>query len=161
MDPLEVAFASPADEVLIPTLEITCDAWPAPVLLTHGYDNVTAGTEDGRTLTFEAGGIDVSLPKSDNTGNQTITFAIDGVTGKSQNLIQQAVDAEKRVRLTMRLYLSTDLSRPKRDYHMTVKSGVLEVDHAEIQAGYFDLIGTRWPRVDFNSQNAPCIKYEG
>ncbi|MDI4212233.1 DUF1833 family protein, partial [Pseudomonas aeruginosa] len=93
--------------------------------------------------------------------NQTITFAIDGVTGKSQNLIQQAVDAEKRVRLTMRLYLSTDLSRPKRDYHMTVKSGVLEVDHAEIQAGYFDLIGTRWPRVDFNSQNAPCIKYEG
>ncbi|MBM2567701.1 DUF1833 family protein, partial [Pseudomonas sp. AF1] len=55
MDPLEVAFASPADEVLIPTLEITCDAWPAPVLLTHGYDNVTAGTEDGRTLTFEAG----------------------------------------------------------------------------------------------------------
>ncbi|MGA4816942.1 hypothetical protein ACPA9J_27610 [Pseudomonas aeruginosa] len=32
---------------------------------------------------------------------------------------------------------------------MTVKSGVLEVDHnAEIQAGYFDLIGTRWPRVE-------------
>ncbi|MGA4816943.1 DUF1833 family protein [Pseudomonas aeruginosa] len=55
--------------------------------------------------TYEAGGIDASLPKSDNTGNQTITFAIDGVTGKAQNLIQQAVDAEKRVRLTMRLYL--------------------------------------------------------
>ncbi|MDF3863455.1 DUF1833 family protein [Pseudomonas denitrificans (nom. rej.)] len=160
MNPLEVAFASPGTEVLIPCVEIASDAWSSPILLTHGFEDITATTEDGRTLTFKAGGIDVAMPKKDNTGAQTVTFAIDGVSGEAQNLIQAAIDAERRIRLTLRLYLSTDLSKPsQRPYYMTVRSGTLETDHVEPQAGYFDMIGTKWPRDNYNSDSFPCIKY--
>ncbi|WP_060515149.1 DUF1833 family protein [Pseudomonas sp. NBRC 111132] len=163
MDPLEVAFASPSGaEVLIPALELTSNAWAEPVLLTHMFTDITAVDEVGRVLTYEAGGIDVSMPKKDNTGSQAITFAIDGVTGKAQGLVKQAIDQEEVVRLTMRLYLSTDLSKPaRRPYYMKVGGGKLEVDHVEVQAKYFDLITIKFPRDDFNSQTAPCIKYEG
>jgi len=160
MNPLEVAFASPGTEVLIPCVEITSDAWSEPILLTHGFEDITATTEDGRTLTFKAGGIDVAMPKKDNTGNQTVTFAIDGVTGEAQNLIQAAIDVEERMRLTLRLYLSTDMTAPaQRPYFMTVRSGTLEVDHVEVQAGYFDMIGTKWPRDVYSADIFPCIKY--
>lgn len=160
MNPLDVAFASPGSEVLIPCVEITSDAWSEPVLLTHGFEDITASTEDGRTLAFSAGGIDVSMPKKDNTGAQTVTFAIDGVTGQAQNLIQAAIDAEQRIRLTLRLYLNTNLSAPaQRPYFMTVRSGSLLVDHVEVQADYYDLIGTKWPRDVYGTDRFPCIKY--
>lgn len=162
MNPLDVAFASPGTEVLIPCVEITCEAWSDPILLTHGFEDLTATAEDGRVLTFKAGGIDVAMPKKDNTGNQTVTFAIDGVTGEAQNLIQAAIDAEKRVRLTLRLYLNSDLTAPaQRPYFMTVRSGSLEVEHVEVQAGYFDMIGTKYPRDNYNADTFPCIKYVG
>lgn len=162
MNPLEVAFASPGAEVLIPCIEIASEAWAEPILLTHGFEDITATTEDGRTLTFKAGGIDVAMPKKDNTGNQTVTFAIDGVTGEAQNLIQSAIDSEKRIRQILRLYLSTNLSAPaQRPYYMTVRSGTLEVEHVETQAGYFDMIGTKFPRDNYNADQFPCIKYVG
>lgn len=160
MNPLDVAFASPGTEVLIPCLELSSSAWAEPILLTHGFEDITATVEDGRTLTFKAGGIDVSMPKKDNTGAQTVTFAIDGVTGEAQTLIQSAIDAEAPVKLTLRLYLSTDLSGPaQRPYFMTVRSGSLQVDHVEVQAGYYDLIGTKWPRDVYGTDRFPCIKY--
>jgi hypothetical protein len=163
MDPLEVAFASPSGvDVLIPALEITSASWAEPILLTHMFTDITAITEDGRSLTYEARGIDTSMPKKDNTGSQAITFAIDGVTGEAQNLVQSSVDQEEPIRLTMRLYLNSDLSKPaQRPYYMTVGSGTLEVDHVEVQARYFNLIDAKFPRDDFNSQTTPCIKYEG
>jgi len=162
MNPLEVAFASPGAEVLIPCVELSCPAWPASILLTHGFENITAIAEDGRVLTYEAGGIDVAMPKKDNTGAQSVTFAIDGVTGQAQNLIQAAIDSEQRISLTLRLYLSTNLSAPaQRPYFMTVRSGTLEVEHVEVQAGYFDMIRVKFPRDNYNADTFPCIKYVG
>ena len=83
MTVLKRVFASGGTEVVIPTLEITCDAWDAPILLCNGYENHTCVTEDARTLTFVAGGIEVALPKRDTSGTQRLTFVIDNVSGEA------------------------------------------------------------------------------
>ena len=160
MNPLDIAYASPGKEVLIPTLELVSDAWEASILIVNGFDPITATAEDGRVLTFEPTGMDVSMPKKDNTGNQTVQFAIDGVTGIAQKLIQQAMDANKRVSLILRLFLDTDLSQPAtKPYFMSVKGGSLKPSTIQVQAGYFDLITTAWPRDLYDAVTFPCIKY--
>lgn len=160
MNPLDIAYASPGKEVLIPTIELSCEAWLEPILIVNGFDPITARTEDGRLLTFEPTGMDVAMPKKDNTGNQTVQFAIDGVTGIAQKLIQQAMDANKRVNLTLRLFLDTDLSQPAtKPYFMSVKGGSLKPSTIQVQAGYFDLINTAWPRDLYDATSFPCIKY--
>lgn len=160
MNPLEVCYASPGSEVLIPAFELFSDSWTEPVLITAGFEDLWLGTEDGRMLLHEAGGIDVSYPTKDNTGSQTVTFAIDGVTGRGQNLIRQAMDADAIIRATLRLYLSTNLSQPaQRPYYLVVSGGSFEGATIRVDGGYFNLIDTNFNRETFNALNAPCIKY--
>lgn len=160
MNPLDVCYASPGSEVLIPTLEIFSIPWAEPIFICAGFENQTCGTEDGRVVTFEAGGIDVAYPTKDNTGSQTVTFAIDGVTGMAQGLIRQAMDADAIIRVTMRLYLNTDLSMPsQRPYYLVTSGGSFEGATIRVDGGYFNLIDTNFNRETFNALNAPCIKY--
>lgn len=160
MNPLDICYASPGTEVLIPTFELFSTSWSESILICAGFENQTCGTEDGRVLTFLAGGIDVSYPSTDNSGSQTVTFAIDGVTGQAQNLIRQAMDADAIIRATLRLYLSTDLSLPaQRPYYLITSGGSFEGATVRVDGGYFNLIDTNFNRETFNALNAPCIKY--
>nr|WP_232014204.1 DUF1833 family protein [Pseudomonas aeruginosa] len=59
-----------------------------------------------------ASGIDVSIPKRDNSGNQSVGFAIDNVMGIAQQRINEAIDAGETITLVLRIYLDTDLSAP-------------------------------------------------
>jgi hypothetical protein len=162
MNPLDVAYASPGSEVLIPCVELACTSWAASRFICAGFESQVCGTEDGRLVTFEAGGLDVSLPNKDNTGSQSVTFAIDGVTGEAQNLIRQAMDEDAVIRLTLRLYLSTNLSLPaQRPYYLVVRGGSLEGATVQVQAGYFSLIDMNFNRDTYNAKTAPCIKYLG
>ena len=160
MNPLDVCYASPGTEVLIPTFEISSSGWSESILICAGFENQICGTEDGRILTFLAGGLDVSYPTKDNTGSQTVTFAIDGVTGQAQGLIRQAMDADAIIRATLRLYLSINLSQPaQRPYYLVVSGGSFQGATVRVDGGYFNLIDTNFNRETFNAINAPCIKY--
>lgn len=90
---LEQVYASGGD-VIIPTLELTCDAWAEPVLICAGFEDQTCVTEDARTLTFIAAGIDVALPKRSNSGGQTLTFAIDNITAAASTNMAVGATAE-------------------------------------------------------------------
>ena len=160
MNPLDVCYASPCRAVLIPTFEISSSGWSESILICAGFEDQTCGTEDGRTVTYLAGGLDVSYPTKDNTGSQTVTFAIDGVTGQAQGFIRQAMDADAIIRATLRLYLSADLSQPaQRPYYLVVSGGSFEGATIRVDGGYFNLIDTNFNRETFNALNAPCIKY--
>ena len=58
---LNQIYASGGD-VIISTLELTCPAWTAPILICNGFTDRTCVTEDARTLAFTAAAIDVALP---------------------------------------------------------------------------------------------------
>lgn len=157
---LESVFASGGKDVVIPTLELTCSAWDASVLICNGFENHTCVTEDDRTLTFIAAGIDVALPKRDTSGTQVLTFAIDNVTGEAQRLIDAALDAGAMIHLTFRHYLASDKSAPAaRPLRFVVRDGSMQGSAVQLNAAFFDLINTAWPRNFYTADFAPGLKY--
>lgn len=157
---LERVFASSGTEVVIPTLEITCSAWSDPILLCNGYEDQTCVTEDARTLTFRAGGIQIALPKRDTSGTQLLTFAIDNVTGEAQALVDDALAAGALIYLCFRHYLSTDLTEPAEPpLNLVVRDGTMEGTTLQVNAAFFDLINTAWPREFYTADFAPGLRY--
>lgn len=146
--------------MIIPTLEMNCAAWDEPILLCYGYEDQTCITEDGRTLTFLASAIQVNRPAKDNRGAQNIGFSIDNVTGEAQQRVDQALKAEKRIMLTYREFLESDKTTPAAPpFVFTVLSGRMVGPTVQVSAGFFNAIGTAWPRKLYTTEFAPGIKY--
>lgn len=159
MSILEQVYASGGD-VIIDTLELTCAAWDESIFLCNGFEDHTCIDEDGRQITFIASGIAIELPKKDNSGNQTLAFQIDNVTGEAQALIDAAIDANERMTIIYRPYLSMDKSMPADPpYFMTILSGAVQGASVRVEAGFFDLLNTAWPRDTYTADFAPGLKY--
>lgn len=161
MNPLNEYYCSGnSEQVLLQTLEITASAWAAPILLCQGFEDQTAVTEDGRTLTFIASGMDVALPKSEGSARQELQFGLDNVSRAAQSLLTQAIDAQSEVTLTRRAYLWPDLSAPAEPPSiMTVLGATFDATAAQVKAGLLDLLNTAWPRLTYTLDRAPGIRY--
>lgn len=159
MTVLNRVYASGGDTIIY-TLELTCTAWDAPILLCNGFEDQHCITEDGRPLTFMASGIAVALPKKTNSGAQNLTFAIDNVTGEAQQKIDAALAAEAKVSLIFRVYLASDLTaQSDQVYRATVLNGKIKGSTVQVTAGFFDLINTAFPRDLYTATFAPGIRY--
>lgn len=147
------------DEI-IRTLELTCDAWAESVFICTGFEDITAVTEDARTVTFIGANIDIALAAKNNKGNQTLAFAVDNTTGEASRLIDEAIEANARVTAVYRTYLSTNLSAPaEKPYVLTLLSGAVQGQEAQLQTGYFNMIGVAWPRALYTVNFAPGLRY--
>lgn len=154
------AVASGGNDAFVRTLEITCAAWDAPVLICNGFKDRICGTEDGRFLTFIAANIGIALPKKNNKGNQALAFAVDNTTGAVRHRADEALDANARVTAVYRVYMASDTSAPcERPYRMTVQSDSFEGNAANLPCGFFDLMGTAFPRVLYTTNFVPALKY--
>lgn len=156
---LEILRNSGGTDVEIPTLEIRCSAWPT-VYICAGFFDVTATLETGQTVTFIACGMDVSLPKNNNDGGQTLGVAIDNVTGEGQRLVDAANAAGVGIELVYRTFLESDLGAPaEAAIQLDVLDVTIEGPTISFTAGYFDLINAAWPRVKYTADFAPGLRY--
>lgn len=147
-------------DVIIRTLELTCAAWSEPVFICTGFEDITAVTEDARTVTFIGANIDIALAAKNNKGNQTLAFAVDNTTGEASRLIDQAIEANARISAIYRTYLNTNLSAPaEKPYVLTLLSGSVQGQEAQLQTGYFNMIGVAWPRALYTVNFAPALRY--
>lgn len=154
------AGANAALDVIIRTLELTCPPWPASVFICTGFEDITAVTEDARTVTFIGANIDIALAAKNNKGNQTLAFAVDNTTGEASRLIDEAIEANARVTAIYRTYLSGNLSAPaEKPYVLTLLSGSVQGQVAQLQTGYYNLIGVAWPRELYTVNFAPALRY--
>ncbi|APE99596.1 DUF1833 family protein [Pseudomonas putida] len=159
-DTYREAIASGGKEAFVRTLEITCPAWDSPVLICNGFKDRACGTEDGRLLTFTAANIGIALPQKNNKGNQALAFAVDNTTGEVQRKADLALDGNARVTAIYRVYLASDTSAPcERPYRMSVDSDSFEQNQATLQCGFFDVIGTGWPRALYTTKFVPGLTY--
>jgi hypothetical protein len=157
---LEEVNASGGNDVIIRTLEITSAAWAEPILLATGFRDQVCTTEDGRTLTFRGVNMSITLPSKDNKGNQTLAFAIDNTTGEVSRYVDSAIEANTRATVIYRTFLSSNKSAPQeRPYRLTILSGELKGIIAQLQCGYFNMIGTAWPRKYLTADYAPGLRY--
>lgn len=147
-------------DAIIRTLEIKCPTWTQSVFICTGFEDVTAVTETGITVTFIAANIDIALAAKNNKGNQTLAFAVDNTTGEVSRLIDQAIEANARVMAIYRTYLSGNLSAPaEKPYVLTLLSGSIQGQEAQLQTGYFNMIGVAWPRELYTVNFAPALRY--
>jgi hypothetical protein len=147
-------------DVIIRTLELTSAAWTVPVFICTGFEDITAVTEDGRTVTFIGANIDIALAAKNSKGNQTLAFAVDNTTGEASQLIDQAIEANARVTAIYRTYLSGNLLAPaEKPYVLTLLSGSIQGQEAQLQTGYFNMIGVAWPRALYTVNFAPALRY--
>ena len=157
---LQQLCASSGTAVIIPTLELSCSSWASSILLTTGYDDVTATDENGTSKTWLASGIDIALPKRNAEGAQSLTFAIDNITGEAQSKIDAALSASATVYLTFRKYVSSDLTAPaETPLKFSVTGGTIERLQVQITAGFMSMTDYAWPRDVYNSTFAPGLKY--
>lgn len=156
---LSVVYASsPSDEVIIPTLEIQVPGH-VPIRICAGFEDQMLGV-DGVYVQFEAGSLQVALPASNTTGQQTLTFGVSNVNGIAQRYVDDALESGQEVKVIYREYLASDPSAPARlPYVMTLTGGQFENGDAQFEAGYYDLLNAAWPRERYTAENAPGLKY--
>jgi len=160
MSIIETVYASaPSDKVILATLEILVPDFE-PIRVVAAYEDLTAILETGETVTFLAGPFEHKEPSKNTRGNQTLQFSIANVTGEAQKAVEAALDADAEVPVNYRLFLSTDLTAPaKAPYKMILRGGTFEGIMVSIEAGYFDLLNTSWPRKRYTAAIAPGLRY--
>lgn len=160
MSIINTVYASaPAEYVILPTLEILVPGFD-PIRVVAAYEDLTATLETGETVTFQAGPFEYKEPSKDTSGNQTLTFAIANVTGQAQEAVEAAIESDSHVPVNYRVFLSTDLTAPaKRPYKMVMRGGTFEGMMVMVEAGYFDLLNTQWPRRRYTADEFPGLRY--
>lgn len=147
------------DEI-IRTLELTCAAWAEPVFICTGFEDIATVDENGRVVTFTAANIDIALAAKNNKGNQTLAFAVDNTTGEVSAKVDAAIDANARVTAVYRTYLSGNLLAPaEKPYVLTLLSGEIQGQEAQLQTGFFNMIGVAWPRKLYTVNYVPALRY--
>lgn len=156
---LQTVYASaPTDEVIIPTLEIQIPNGE-PIRICHGFEDHELGV-DGTYKLFQAASISIALPAKNTTGRQTLTFGIANANGLVQKHIDDALAVGVVVPMIYREYLASDKSAPAhKPYKMVMGGGVLEGMEAQLEASYYDLLNSSWPRERYTATTAPAIKY--
>lgn len=160
MSIIQTVYASaPTDKVILPTLEILVPG-EEPIRVVAAYEDVTATLEDSSVVTFKAGPFEYKEPAKDTQGNQTLTFAIANVTGEAQKAVEAAIESGDEVPVNYRVFLSTDLTAPaKKPFKMTLRGGTFEGMMVQIEAGYYDLLNTNWPRLRYTADEYPGLRY--
>ncbi|HBQ3187361.1 DUF1833 family protein [Klebsiella variicola] len=158
MTRLNRLYASSGPEVIIETLQITVGS--DVHYLCQGYEDITATTESGNTVTFTACAIDIALPARNADGTQDLKFALCNVDGVVSTTIRNALANRLPASLTYRSFISTDLAAPAAvPYTLKIKSGYWTATEVQITARYMNILDTAWPRNRYTLNNFPALRY--
>lgn len=151
-------YASGGSEALLNTLQITVggqDYW-----LVENFEDITAVTEAGATVTFQAAAMAVALPARNKDGTQDLQFAISNIDGIVSTAIRNALANLKSGTLIMRQYISTDLNLPSAPpLVFEIKDGYWKGTEVQIKAGFLNILKTGWPRYRYTLPVFPGIRY--
>ncbi|WP_138436507.1 DUF1833 family protein [Marinobacter shengliensis] len=158
MTTIKKAYASATDEV-IRTLEILVSG-ADPIRVCTGFVNRLLTLEDETEAEFIAGPLSIKRPSKSASGQQTLYLSIANVTSQGQEAIEAALESGEEVPVIYREYLASDLSAPATNpYRMTLRAGGFQGIMIQIEAGYFDLLNTQWPRRRYTADEFPGLRY--
>ncbi|WP_418141502.1 DUF1833 domain-containing protein [Marinobacter sp. MA] len=158
MNTIKSAYAT-ANEEIIRTLEILVPGVD-PIRVCTGFVDRLLTLESGAKVEFTAGPLSIRRPKKDDSGQQTLSLSIANVTAQGQEAIEAALESGAEVPVVYREYVASDLSAPASNpYRMTLRGGALQGIMIQIEAGYFDLLNTQWPRDRYTADQFPGLRY--
>ncbi|WP_110640992.1 DUF1833 family protein [Salinicola sp. CPA57] len=154
-----VYAAAPADEILLPTLEVASEG-QASIYTCGGFEDQLVTLETAQQVPFLASALSVSLPPRNNSGQQNLNFAMQNVTGEAQRFVDFAIEAGAPIYVIFRVYLLSDLSAPQEPpLRMVAKTPKFQNGTLQVTASYADIIGMAWPRRRYTAAFAPGLKY--
>lgn len=153
----EVYASAPADQILIETIELNI-AGTDPLRFVAAYEDMQLGV-DGKMVTFKETAMQPTLPKMDNTGNQSIAIDFGADPVVAQEAFEAIQAANGKASIIYRSYLSSDASTPAQTITMSLIDLSINGMNVTVHGGYFDLLGVQWPRLVYTTTNAPGIKY--
>jgi len=158
---LEAVYASVTDDVQYHTLEIPHDSFPGGVYRwVMGYEDIELGLETGETVLFEAAPLGVSLPERGVRGNQELQFQLDNVTGEALRAISKVIHTGNKLPVIYRVYLDSNKSHPAQAaIRMTATGFSADYHSVKVIADFHDFVNKRWPRLRYDLENAPGLKY--
>lgn len=151
-------YTSDGSEILFNTLQINVGGqnyW-----LVENFEDITAVTEAGATVTFQAAAMAVALPARNKDGTQDLQFAISNIDGIVSTAIRNALANLNSGTLIMRQYISTDLSAPASPpMVLQIKDGYWNASEVQITAGFLNILKTAWPRYRYTLPDFPGLRY--
>lgn len=151
-------YTSDGSEIILNTLQINVGGqnyW-----LVENFEDITAATEAGATVAFQAAAMAVALPARNKDGTQDLQFAISNIDGIVSTAIRNALASLNSGTLIMRQYISTDLSAPASPpMVLQIKDGYWNASEVQITAGFLNILKTAWPRYRYTLPNFPGLRY--
>lgn len=158
MSILKRLYASAGPEIIYEVLEVTDGI--TTYWFTRGWDELTVTLETGEQVTCTPCGMDLALPARNDDGTQDLTFALSNIDGQASGFIRAALRDNREMNLVYRTFTSDDLNAPANAPHrFLIKNGNTTATQASLNAGYFDLLDTGWPRNVFDLNNFPGLRY--
>lgn len=155
------ASAGSADGFVIHTLEIANSAWAAPYRFAQSFEDIIARLETGETVTFQASGIGLQLPKRGVAGREDLTFQLDNVSGEAAQAIRLAQEAGTITTATYRPYSSLHLLEGPAETPISLIATVakLSIRSVQVTATYRDFVNKAWPKYIYNLARFPGLLY--
>lgn len=151
-------YASGGSEILFNTLQITVGG--QTYWLVENFEDITAVTETGTSVKFEAAAMAVALPARNKDGTQDLQFVISNIDGIVSTAIRNALANLNNGTLVMRQYISTDLSSPASPpIVLQIKDGYWNATEVQITAGFLNILKTAWPRYRYTLPVFPGLRY--
>ena len=151
-------YASGGSEILFNTLQITVGS--QSYWLVENFEDITAVTEAGETVTFLAAAMAIALPARNKDGTQDLQFAVSNIDGIVSTAIRNALANLSNGTLVMRQYISTDLSSPASPpIVLQIKDGYWNATEVQITAGFLNILKTAWPRYRYTLPVFPGLRY--
>lgn len=151
----EAYAVAKTNAVVINTLEITHQAWAAPILITNTGSDFSAFDENNVYKTFINTGFDLGRTEKDDQGRVGITVQLDNTSRTIKTLIDQAIESNEYPIITFRVYLSSDITQPA-EYPLVlrVESSTASLLTISLKCSNDDDINRQFPRQEFDYKAA-------
>ncbi len=151
-------YTSDGSEIILNTLQINVGS--QSYCLVENFEDITAVTEAGETVTFLAAAMAIALPARNKDGTQDLQFAVSNIDGIVSTAIRNALANLNNGMLVMRQYISTDLSSPASPpIVLQIKDGYWNATEVQITAGFLNILKTAWPRYRYTLPVFPGLRY--
>lgn len=147
---LKTLYASSGVDVILPTLTFSHGAWDSDYYIVRDFNDLVANLENsGPEVTFQKFAFNINGPSKNTSGSQYLTIQLDNANRQLMDLLDQAITDVNRlpIRVTYRIYISSDTSGPQNDPPLTLSLRKVMVDNLRISgtAEITNLVNTKFP----------------
>ncbi|MEO0797382.1 MAG: DUF1833 family protein [Verrucomicrobiota bacterium] len=159
-DAVKEAFAScPKSEVHIHTLQISHSLFSQTYWFVRQRQDMILTLETGQDQLFKAAGFQFTLPEKSEDGLQDLNVAVDNVDKALTDELDGLEGTREDVKITYRMYLSSDLSKPVQDPPLTLSITDVKITTFSItgRASFQNFLRKQFLTEHYNTETFPTL----